>query len=106
VWPEFLPRGSAQHDGRNFEEALVIFIFGRLEAGIFEGLAEIMKFREVHMQVVEDVPYWRENAGIAKLLAVRRNSVSSKRPKTNIGPGECIELPPSHESETGEVVGL
>jgi hypothetical protein len=42
--------------------------------------------------VVQDVPYWREKAGIAKLLAVKRKIVSSKRLNTNMGPRERIGI--------------
>ncbi len=55
---------------------------------------------------MQDVPYWRENAELAKLLAVMRARVTSDSPKTNIELRERIELPPSHEPEIGEAFGL
>jgi hypothetical protein len=41
---------------------------------------------------VKDVPYWREKAGMSKLLAVKRKTVSSKRLITSTEPRECIGI--------------
>jgi hypothetical protein len=49
-----------------------------------KALPKSLSFGKSMWQVVQDVPYWRENAGIAKLLAVKTNSVSSKRLSKNM----------------------
>jgi hypothetical protein len=55
-----------------------------LKPASLKALPKSLSFGKSTWQVVQDVPYWRENAGIAKLLAVNTNSVSSKRLSKNM----------------------
>ena len=68
--PHFRLRGCAQHHRRNLDECLIIL--RELEAGILEGLAEIIELGEVDVA---------STAGSTILTGKSRYSVAARRPQ-------------------------
>ena len=53
--PQFLLRRRSQHYRRDLNEGFIIF--GKLEAGVFEGLVKIVELGKSTWQVLHEVPY-------------------------------------------------
>ena len=64
--PKFRLRRDPEHHWRNLYHGFIVL--RKFESGIFEGFAEIIELREVHVTVLQEVLYWREKAGMAFAL--------------------------------------